>query len=264
MKNFTPDIGQELKALDSPLQAFTKHANPFSVPEGYFDHFAQEMIERVRIAGISNGEEASHLSPLLSSLQKEQPFSVPEGYFDHFPETMLRKVGRVDARMGAREEMSVLSPLLAGVSKKNLFSVPNGYFDTLPAALDKRVVRAEPEEAGAKVISFKKPVRSVIRYLAAASIVGLLGITLFVGLNNKKTMQPDAQWTSTSLPDLPDEVLATYLQGTPEVNAGELIDSTDSVFFDSALFKVADEKEIASMLANVPERDLEDYDNDIL
>lgn len=61
-----------LKASSLPTKA--------SVPQGYFDHFASNMLAKVK--ALEAGDEGEELSPLLKSIGKKTPYSVPEGYFD--------------------------------------------------------------------------------------------------------------------------------------------------------------------------------------
>jgi hypothetical protein len=55
---------------------------PYSVPEGYFEGLAEQVLARIRQEEAK--EELGTLSPLLQQLSKKQPYSTPVGYFD-FP-----------------------------------------------------------------------------------------------------------------------------------------------------------------------------------
>jgi len=54
--------------------------NPFNTGPGYFENFAQKILESVDAY-----EEIKNEAPLLSNIPKYNPFDVPAGYFDELP-----------------------------------------------------------------------------------------------------------------------------------------------------------------------------------
>ena len=158
----------------------------FSVPDGYFEGFAQQMLARIKSlpegansttgssAGSGKPEEQEELPAILAQAARINPYTVPDGYFDE------------------------LSPILAILKDKNAYAVPVGYFDRLadeiamktsapvaagspmPASNVRPLLRAEPaEESGsnsrpkAKVVSFGKRM-NWLKYSAAAVVAGLM------------------------------------------------------------------------------------------
>ena len=76
------DISQELQEI-SPGLAHLEPVNPYRVPAGYFESFAELILLRIRTEHVeSAADEMQIVSPLLSGLKKEMPFSVPAGYFE--------------------------------------------------------------------------------------------------------------------------------------------------------------------------------------
>lgn len=223
MKNSTQQIEKELMDLGSPLPQLLTGANPFTVPDGYFDGFADQVLQKIRLLAATN-------------------------------ETVTK-------------ELSTLSPLLSTLKKENPFSVPGNYFSTFTVNIDSLSADAEAKDTGALVIPMKKTTsrKTLLRYLVAAAVVGFVGIALFFVTGDKKPrLSPGTENYAVSLPELPDDVLANYLEGLPEVNGNEFADSSETSFFDNALFKINDDKEIAAMLTNVPDNDLDSYDKDML
>ncbi|RYY62141.1 MAG: hypothetical protein EOO05_03845 [Chitinophagaceae bacterium] len=114
------NISNELNELKSSLAGSGRPGGSFAVPQGYFDGFAQNMLERVRLLDVS--DELAGLSPVLAGVPKVNPYSVPSGYFDS-----------LDPMVPNRDEDISLSPLMKGLQKKQSFSVPEGYFGKMAA-----------------------------------------------------------------------------------------------------------------------------------
>ena len=179
---------------------------PYAVPSGYFDDFAEILMNRIRLeasdfeksAGdISAKDEIYEISPLLASLKSENPYRVPTGYF---------------------ESLKTKMPLTEIIPSK-LVSIPR---------LD-------------KTRKISMPMRFV-RYAAAACIVGLIGVVSFNitqrikidpvnGLNSVSDQDmanfldaADVHWTSDNSPstetasaDFNDNEIHELLSGVPDV-----------------------------------------------
>ena len=86
------NILQELLELKSELAAISR-PNIFTVPVGYFDGLAGEILEKVKaLDSGSESEETGFISPLWSNLSKQIPYSTPAGYFNNLPEQILKRV----------------------------------------------------------------------------------------------------------------------------------------------------------------------------
>ena len=76
------NILEELKAMGSALADFPRN-NVYSVPPGYFDSLAENVLLRIKAGNTSSAkEELEILSPLLSKASKKMPYEIPSGYFD--------------------------------------------------------------------------------------------------------------------------------------------------------------------------------------
>jgi hypothetical protein len=175
-----PDLVLEktASALTNSAKLLTNSSKPltFSVPDGYFEGFAQQMLARIKsipdlksiprltsipdlksTPGLSHGAlEQEELPAILSQAARLNPYTVPDGYFDG------------------------LSPILAILKDKNPYAVPAGYFDRLADQVNARTLKpvarliAESNgQAKAKVIGLGKRM-SWLKYSAAAVVAGLI------------------------------------------------------------------------------------------
>ncbi len=115
-------------------------------------------------------------SGLLDAAVK-QPFAVPEGYFDQLAGNIMNRI-RQEETLTVMEETRLLSPTLAAVGNRNVFTVPDGYFEQLAAGSIKEV--ALPT----KVVPMKSN-RGMLRYMVAAAITGIIGLSILSIFNNK-------------------------------------------------------------------------------
>jgi hypothetical protein len=76
------DISNELKVI-SPAVEKLPFTPVFTVPDGYFTHFPQFLMEKIKnVENDTVAAELESISPLLAgSLTKKMPYSLPEGYF---------------------------------------------------------------------------------------------------------------------------------------------------------------------------------------
>ena len=91
-------IKDELNELNS-LLPLEKGPEVYSVPAGYFEGFAESVVQRLKIDSLSSSEELEEIAPFLASLPKEMPFSVPDGYFESLPGIILKKVSSREAKV---------------------------------------------------------------------------------------------------------------------------------------------------------------------
>jgi hypothetical protein len=115
---------QLVKANETPV--LPQATNPYQVPQGYFEGLADSILQRVKAR--------ETVSAVLPS-EKKNPYQVPQGYFEGLADTILQKVT-------ANEE--VLSPVLLQ-AKQNPYQVPQGYFEGLADTILQRVTANEEE-----------------------------------------------------------------------------------------------------------------------
>ena len=160
------DIIQELSDLESSL-ADINLQNIYSVPKGYFDGFAGQVISLIR---------KDENPAWLSSLPKESPYWVPAEYFEGLEERIMQAIQNHPDYQTSKEELQSISPLLNSLNKRPVYSVPDGYFENFKS-------EAEQEKSGARVISTAG--RKWYRYAAAAVVAGIIALAgLMIYKNN--------------------------------------------------------------------------------
>jgi|GEM_PF-859708 len=173
-------IQDELRSLGSDLPTSNNH--PFSVPEGYFDGLAANILAKVKGNENSAQAELAELSPLLAGIPKQTPYSVPTSYFEE------NLVGGITV---LKEEESLV---LKTIGKLLPYQVPTGYFDALPEQLLTKV--AMPK---AKVVPLFS--RTWMRVATAAVIGGALffgGYQLLSSNNSEVAAPPTAKVPDTT------------------------------------------------------------------
>jgi hypothetical protein len=213
-------------------------------------------------------KELRELSDLVADLGKKNVYRVPEGYFETLPGQILEKVyknaGTRYNSNSADEEIMAISPLLAGLKNKQAFSVPDGYFEQLAGAASADITNKS--HTTAPVYSIGRGNRW-IRYAAAAIVTGAIGIGAFFFTNrhsaagDETVAQNVSPAASSGLKDISDAVLSDYLADMPE-NQNTIVDSADAVFYNTAFTDISD-KDLASMIQEIPDDDLFSYQDDI-
>jgi len=191
-------IKDELNELNS-LLPLEKGPELYSVPVGYFEGFAQSVIQRLKIDSLSSSDELEEIAPFLASLPKKMPFAVPQGYFNENTEGLSEWV---------KEES--LPEFLQ--SRQMPFSVPDGYFENLASIILKKV---SPREA--KVIPISSS-RKWMQYAVAAMVAGVIAVSsvLYFG-NNNKPIDPASEsyeWVATNLKNVPNKELDEFINTT--------------------------------------------------
>jgi hypothetical protein len=179
--NNRKNILDELLSI-SPIVATIPVVNVFSVPENYFNTLSFNILAKLPAT-----ESVFETSP-------KQVFSVPEGYFDGLASSILNKI-KAEDNNAAKSEIASISPTIATIGNKNVFTVPENYFEDNIAAIIDNLPKP------AKVIEMKKrPV--FFRYVAAATITGIIGLSVISVFNNKTNNN------STIVPTETKQVLA--------------------------------------------------------
>lgn len=208
--------------------------NPYAVPDGYFDGLADKILNRIKANdALSASDELEFLSPVLGRLKKENPYTLPEGYFEELASNITDGAKAIEL---VNEELENLSPLMTGLKGKQVYEVPLGYFDTLPAlALEK----AKLHQPG-KVVSLSFGKR-IFRYASAAVVAGLLFMAGWMYLGNK----------TVTIKDVSDSELNEYVE--TQVGGTDVNLSTEAEVFD------LDANDVKDMLADVSDEELQRY-----
>jgi len=233
------DILNELKELGSNLSV-TPFENIYTVPAGYFEGFASQMLARVKaIDAIDARDELNYLSPFLKNLSKENPYKAPIGYFDGLEERMMNVVRGSSDYQTTDEELESLSPLLQGLKKENPYTVPQGYFENLSVP-----VIAQTET---RVVSITS--RKWYRYAAAAVVIGMIAIVGIKMINTERIGGPIGNshaWVEKNVKKVSTDKINEFIElASKEKNESVAINKSDDM---KDLIKDIPENEIQNFL----------------
>lgn len=183
------------------------------------------------------------------------PYVAPAGYFEDFADILMYRIrfeadgfGEIN-NVSSPEEIAEFSPLLAGLKNKNPYQVPTGYFQNLNTKV--RVVENIPTKLvtipgsnRTRKISF--PMK-IVRYAAAACIIGMIGITTF-NLTHHQISDPINGLTTVSDQDMANYLDIDDVHWTPD-NTSSLETSTVNL----------SDNDIHDLLGSVPDVELEQY-----
>lgn len=235
------DILKELREI-SPALGEIQKVNVYTVPAGYFDGIAQNMLPLIR----------DEQNSLLSSINK-QAGNVPAGYFDTLADSILGKI--------KAQEAAETYPVLDKISKQHVYTVPQDYFETLSAEIVNKATQPQ-----AKVVSMQKR-SGWFKYAAAASVVIMLtfGVYKFTSSTNGKmdavtkegmAIAKDNKFEEV-LTNVTEEDIIQYLQkeGT-DVETALVAQTLDVKELPSEEDYLLDEKTLDNFLDNIDIKDL--------
>lgn len=186
--NAKSNILIELEGV-SPLLAAGKHETPYRVPEGYFIHFADGMLDL--------------------AYRKSQTMLVPEGYFEGFAAQMLSKIRKNDIAL----ELGEIAPLLNKLPKTMPYYLPTGYFEHFKVVREHKKT-TEP----VKVVSLFG--NRAKKWMAAAAIILSIGLSWMY--LNKGAVEPVymASASQAEMDLLLNQIEADKLDGILEQEGG--------------------------------------------
>lgn len=240
------NILQELKELESSLAGLAAQ-NIYSVPDGYFEGLAGQVLNRIKAMEAANAtEELGYLSPMLSNMSKQIPYTVPAGYFEGMEEKLMQSVRESNDYQTTTEELETLSPLLSSLKKEMPYSVPQGYFENL--AVD---INTQKNKTKTKVVSIGS--RKWFRYAAAAVITGAIIMAGFLYFNNNSDNASGVK------------VMAKFTRDVKkmdETQKDDLIDFIDAGMNGNETADVNTEiksKEVKKLLQDISDEELKDF-----
>ncbi|MGC8749893.1 hypothetical protein [Hydrotalea sp.] len=212
----------------------------YKVPNGYFDKFAEQLLENIPYITVE--------SVTLPAIQ--QPFSVPNGYFENLPQQILNKIKAHDKSLSVSEELEQIAPALLNISKKPVFSVPAHYFEKINfTAIAKGAEKNNNGNGTAKVISLRNT-RKWFSYAAAAIIAGVL-ITGALWNNSSFTYSSNVFSLNKEITNVSDDAIQNYLNN--DVTASNYINDTSIIDSDEAL------PDVQQGLQNISDEELSGY-----
>jgi hypothetical protein len=82
---------QLLNFIQTENLQFGNKTNSFKMPEGFFDHFADTVLEKVKAQQKKDiHAELEDIAPLLNTISKKNIYSVPENYFEKTEANILK------------------------------------------------------------------------------------------------------------------------------------------------------------------------------
>ena len=291
------NIQDELQAI-CPLLAGIKHINVYTTPSGYFNHFSVAVIDAISSSryidtnttgnssvSVPNGyfdnlakniiqkiktqqpeivnETSDEGSVLLNNLSKKNVFEIPVNYFDSLGADILSKI---NATENDSEELKQIAPLLYRCNKENVGGIPAGYFDNLSEAILKKTA----DKTSGKVVAISGRF-SVVKYAVAAIFIGAISMVVFryyekpanisiqeyAALDSsveKGKAMDDAKFTET-LNNLSEEDIANYLQKTgTEADVALLSSSVDENSVPSQEEYLINDKTLENFIIDVEAR----------
>lgn len=239
------NIAQELRDLESSLADLSAQ-NTYSVPEGYFEGLAKQVLNRIRaMEAATAAEELGHLSPLLSQLPKTMPYTVPAGYFEEMESTLVSVA--MYGEQDASEELGNISPLLSGLKKEMPYSVPSGYFDSISAPV------AETHQP-AKVVSMGGS-RKWFRYAAAAVVTGVIALLGFLYLDRDNAGSSSGMSVAKF-----EKTILKEIRKTSDTVLNEFVKQFDEAGLSTEETAATDtHSEAKELLKDIPETELKQF-----
>ncbi|GEO10537.1 hypothetical protein [Segetibacter aerophilus] len=161
-------ILQELQECAPSLMQID-NKTPYRVALTYFDGLSGAITEKIKL----NSDVKYYFST-------DMPYSIPGDYFENFSSRVLEKIYEEEEVNEAFDELKEIAPLLNKISRKPVYSIPANYFE------EKQWKKNIIADSRAKIISITAP-KKIYRFLAAAVIIGLLAIGLFIFIGKDNT-----------------------------------------------------------------------------
>lgn len=235
------NILQELNELKSTL-ATVAPQNVYTIPVGYFDELAAQVMNRIKAMETKNAvEELGYLSPALSNISRQMPYVVPAGYFEGLAEKVMELVRESNDYQTAKEELETLSPLLSGLKKTMPYTVPQGYFESLGEKRNK---------PAAKVVSITQ--HRWFRYAAAAVVTGVVVLAGFIYINSRNTVDPVEQpyaWVKKSIKKVDKTDIDAFVKLADEELTNLAVVATSPV----------KPEEIKELMKDVSDKEIQDF-----
>ena len=239
------NILKELNDLGSELANYNAQ-NFYTVPDGYFDELASQVLSRIKALETSEAtEELQLLSPLLTQINREIPFTVPVGYFDGLEEKLMQGIREHADYQTSDEELASLSPMLSSISKKTPYTAPAGYFESL---VNNGMMKDDVKKEEAPVILITR--QKWFRFAAAAVLVAFIAISGWMILFSKKVdpvKNPEA-WVAKNTKKISSDEINNFIN-----LANEEKSSADN---NSA------NEEIRELMKDVPENEIQNFLNE--
>lgn len=216
----TQDILNELKDLSPTLAALEKR-NVFTVPAGYFECLADDILTGISI------ESGAGDTGFAQQAEKD----VPAGYFDSLAESIMAKIKATETE-DAVTEIRTLSPMLYSIQNEPVFETPHGYFEGLA---DEILQKANPKVPVVNMLNRSRS-RTFFKYAVAAAFTGMMALGVFkftageeqMVLPNYVTAGLQVESVDDELEKISDAEIVKYLEASgTDVDAALVANSID-------------------------------------
>jgi hypothetical protein len=231
------EIEAELSGIAPVLGKNGITVQPYSVPSGYFEHFAENLLQTIWRSEAENllGEAGKGYAelPLTGNFTNES---------DHLrgpdrPDYVVASLHEEDPD----SELASLSPSLAGLERKTPYQVPGDYFNEF------RANTPSFPQPKAKLIHLHSRKR-ILKYAVAAAVTGVIVTAAFFTFHNTNG---DPLNPLNSLANISNQEMANYLENHDVHWAPGTSAQTISAEFN--------DNDISDLLSNVSDSELEQY-----
>ncbi len=241
----TVDIENKEWPEDGKLPELAGKANPFVVPDGYFDGLDELIMAAIKMDELKNsipdtGFEIpdGYFDELASNIQaritveelleeKEQGFAVPAGYFDELSSNIQSRIV-VEEAMEAGEGFEVPAGYFENLSSQiqsrvfveealsteDVFTVPDGYFEQLNAKILNQTITQEAVQKKGGIIRLMRS--TAFKYATAACFVLVAGASLILRPSASDVEAHSASYLHKQLSNVSNDELQEYIQANME------------------------------------------------
>lgn len=218
----------------APIVSAVSNQIPYTIPTGYFDSLAANIIE--------------HCNTFKIIVKTANPYEVPEDYFSNLDAKTLLHVKESEIKSQRNEilwELSEIAPLLNSIQKQNVYTIPENYFKSISPY--ERT--AAPERESASVITFGRKMRSWVTYAAAASVLVFFSSISYLFIDHHMKSVDKSPTIEQRLADLNDDEIINYLK-------------YDSQPDDINLNSIEQDPDINHLLINTSDEEIQKYLNE--
>lgn len=223
------------------------NANPFTVPDGYFDNLAERIISCKNLDELKNSESLGGFTVpenyfkeltgnilsrvnIESVVNSEQPgFTVPEGYFDNLEH-------QIKSRIFVEEVLG--EPAVP-------FTVPQDYFSVLnKSILDKTINVNSTREKGIVIRLFRS---TAFKYATAACFALAIGGGILINQLSNPVNEHKNSFLHKQLATVPIDDIKAYLQLNVDACDTQQTVASDNVAVDDNNLKNALQNDVDSI-----------------
>ncbi|MFD0751445.1 hypothetical protein ACFQZS_14940 [Mucilaginibacter calamicampi] len=237
----TIDIENKEWPEDGKLPELVGKANPFAVPDGYFEGLDERIMAAVKMDELkSNMPDAGFTMPgdyfeqLAGNIQaritveemvngRDAGFAVPAGYFENLSDNIQSRIA-VEEAMEAGEGFEVPAGYFENLSSQiqsrvfveetlsadETFTVPDGYFEQLNAKILNKTVTQEVVQRKVGVVRLMRS--TAFKYATAACFLLVAGASFMLWPSATSIEAHDASYLHKELSNIPKDELQGYIE----------------------------------------------------